>query len=146
MIEILTLRHGDRRYAELLDLIRADGELVDRMWADAESWPGELDVPGTWWTVVVVDGRPAAWCAAIVDGEVLKCHSNYEVPAYRGRGLYAQAYRWRHRDVIRRRRMPAVTYLFAAPVGLHLSDGWVRTGETRVSELGHRWYELRRDA
>ena len=72
---VTTLTHGDGEYARLLDLIRADAWLVDRMWVDAESRPDELDQPGTRWSVacVRVDGRwvPAAWSAArveVIDG------------------------------------------------------------------------------
>lgn len=144
-MDIVTLTHGQPRYAELLARIEADDQLVGRMWQDAESRPSELDRPGTLWTVATVSGQPAAWCAARVEDGILRCHSNYEAPAYRRRGFYAAAYRQRHRDVVRRHRGQAVTYLFAEPVGLHLGDGWQRTGTEGAGELpGHWWYELRR--
>lgn len=146
MTAVATLAHGQPEYAALLDRIRADEWLVGRMWADAESRPDELDVPGTWWTVVVVDGAPAAWCAARLDGGVLKCHSNYEHPAHRGRGLYAAAYRERHQTVVATAAVPAVTYLFRQPIPLHEADGWYRTGLEGPGELpDHWWWQLRRE-
>lgn len=117
------------------------------MWADAESRPDELDVPGTRWTVALAGGGLAAWCAASPAGGVLRCHSNFEVPAYRGRGLYGRAYRERHRAVVLPCGLLAVTYLFAQPIGLHEADGWVRTGVSGVSFAAgepHAWWELRR--
>ncbi|GLY08212.1 hypothetical protein [Actinoplanes sp. NBRC 101535] len=142
----VTLRHGEQRYTDLLAAIRADRALVTAMWADAESRPGELDVPGTHWTVTVLeDGTPAAWCAARVqDDGVIKCHSNYEVRAHRGCGLYEAAFHGRHHDVILAYKLPAVTYLFAQPIALHAAKGWQRTGLVGVSGSGHRWWELRR--
>lgn len=146
MTAVATLAHGQPEYAALLDRIRADEWLVGRMWVDAESTPDELDVPGTWWTVVVVDGAPAAWCAARLDGDALRCHSNYEHPAHRGRGLYAAAYRERHQTVVAPAAVPAVTYLFAQPIPLHERDGWRRTGEQGPGRLpDHWWWELRRE-
>lgn len=147
MTSIRTLNHGRRYYAELLHLIRTDRDLVAAMWDDAESTPDEIDIPGTTWVVVLTDlGEPAAWCAArVVDG-VLKCHSNFEVPAHRGLGLYELAYRQRHRDVVLRSDKPAVTYLFAGPIDLHRADGWLLTGNDGPGQiLGHQWWELRRD-
>ncbi len=39
----------------------------------------------------------------------------------------------------------AVTYLFAAPIGLHEADGWLHTGVSGPGERdGHIWWELRR--
>jgi hypothetical protein len=144
---VITLMHGSSAYARLLEQIRQDSELVAAMWSDAESHPDELDVPGTFWTITVDGGRPAAWCAArVVDG-VLKCHSNYEVRACRGRGLYEAADRARHQRVVLPLAVPAVTYLFAQPIGLHEADGWHRTGLTGPGALDdHQWWELRREA
>ncbi|SCF50082.1 hypothetical protein GA0070563_12639 [Micromonospora carbonacea] len=143
---IVTLGHGQREYTRLLDSIRADAELVARMWADAESTPDELDRPGTVWSVALVGGAPAAWCAATPDAGVLRAHSNYEHPRYRGQSLYAMAYAQRHQDVIRRARLPVVTYLFSQPIPLHEADGWYRTGAQGPGEVdAHWWWELRRD-
>ena len=116
------------------------------MWEDAESRPGELDEPGTSWTVALVAGEPAAWCAArVLDDGTLKCHSNYEVRAHRGLGLYEAAYRARHTNVVEWSGRPAVTYLFEQPIALHEADGWLRTGVSGPGELeGHTWWELRR--
>lgn len=143
--KVVTLAHGTVRYGRLLDGVREDAGLVAAMWADAECRPEELDVPGTSWTVALDEGVPAAWCAArVVDG-VLKCHSNYEVRAFRGRGFYEAAYRVRHAGVVVPGGRAAVTYLFAQPVALHEADGWCRTGVSGVGEVGgHRWWELRR--
>jgi hypothetical protein len=147
---IVTLTHGDQEYTALLDRIRADTALVAAMEADAESHPDELDVPGTWWSVALVERQgvevPAAWCAARVEGDLLKAHSNYEHPDHRGHGLYAAAYRERHRSVVVPSGLPTVTYLFPEPIALHEADGWVRTGVSGVSEMGHQWAELRRPA
>lgn len=141
----ITLAHGDSRYTGLLHQVRQDPVLVAAMWADAESRPEELDVPGTLWTVVLDGGALAAWCAARIAGDLLKCHSNYEVPARRGHGLYEAAYRARHAEVVLPAHLPAVTYLFPQPIPLHEADGWYRTGTTGVGEMSdHRWWELRR--
>jgi hypothetical protein len=146
-MQVVTLAHGQPQYADLLDEIRADTDLVRLMWEHAEACPSELDVPGTRWSVAVVDGVPAAWCAARVQDDILLCHSSYERPDYRGRGLYEAAYRRRHEDVVEMSGLPAVTYLFAQPLALHEADGWCRTGREGSGELdGHWWLELRRPA
>ncbi|MBQ1047820.1 hypothetical protein KBX50_04975 [Micromonospora sp. C51] len=151
-IEVITLVHGTPHFGALLARTRADPELIERMWVDAECTPDELDVPGTWWSVAVLhDGsRLAAWAAARVDGGVLKCFANYEVPGIgRELGLYRDVYRERHRSVVLRMGLPAVTYLFAEPIPLHLADGWYRTGLQGESEttgtVTHTWQELRRE-
>jgi hypothetical protein len=146
--QVITLARGQPEYADLLDQIRQDPALVNAMREHAESCPDELDRPGTWWTVAIVDGAPAAWCAARVDAGELRCHSNYEHPGYRGHGLYAAAYRERHDTVVEPSNLAAVTYLFSQPIGLHESDGWYRTGVSGVStdaSQAHEWWELRRD-
>lgn len=147
-LEATTLIHGEQLYTDLLDRIRGDQDLVAAMWTDAESKPDELDVPGTHWSVVLADdGTPTAWCAGrIEDDGTLKCHSNFEVPASRGQGMYALAYHARHRDVVLAYRRPAVTYLFEQPIALHEADGWQRTGVTGAGALGHRWWQLTRPA
>lgn len=116
------------------------------MWDDAEGTVAELDIPETRWTVVLTeDNRPAAWCAARIEADgTLKCHSNYETRAHRGRRLYRDAYHGRHRDVILTYNRPAVTYLFAEPIRLHEADGWHQTGQTGTGITGHRWWQLRR--
>jgi hypothetical protein len=45
--EAITLAHGEQLYTDLLARIRRDADQVAAMWADAESVPDELDVPGT---------------------------------------------------------------------------------------------------
>ncbi|XVU24237.1 hypothetical protein ACQPZJ_44575 [Actinoplanes sp. CA-054009] len=135
-------------YTDLLARIRQDSDLVAAMWADAESHPDELDVPGTYWTVMLLeDGTPAAWCAATFqDDATIKCHSNYEVTAYRGHGLYEDTYYTRHYQVIKRFGLEAVTYLFEQPLALHEKHGWRRTGPRRPGKIaGHWWWELRRE-
>lgn len=144
--EVVTLTHGDERFTDLLYLIRDDPALQNAMWADAESSPWELAEPGTRWSIALDAGQPAAWCAAreLPDG-TLKCHSNYEVDAFRGEGLYEAAYRARHDAVVAPAGRPAVTYLFEQPIALHEADGWQRTGLTGEGEVaGHTWWELRR--
>jgi hypothetical protein len=142
---VVTLTHGTRRYSALLDQIREDADLVVAMWRDGEHLPLELDVPGTQWSIALVDGVPAAWCAATVTDGVLTCHSNYERPGHRGHGLYRLAYRERHRTVIAPAGLDAVTYLFADPIELHQADGWTLTGREGSGVLpDHHWYELRR--
>ncbi len=144
---VITLAHGQPLYADLLDGIRNDRDLVAAMGADAESHPDELDLPGTRWSVALLeDGTPAAWCAARTEDGTLKCHSNYEVRAWRGRRLYEAAYHARHRDVVHPSGLAAVTYLFDAPIGLHEANGWRRTGQTGCGVTGHQWWELRRPA
>lgn len=147
----VTLTHGQPRYDDLLDQVWRDFRLVEQMWADAESRPDEMDVPGTHWSVALAKDNdqwvPAAWCAARVEGCTLKGFCNYEVPRFRERGHYETAYRERHHAVILPNGLPAVTYLFTQPVGLHEADGWQRTGREGPGELdGHWWWELRRPA
>ncbi len=146
--ETLILSHGEQLYTTLLDRLRADLDVVAAMWDDAESRPDELDQPHTIWSVVVLeDGAPAAWCAATIrDDGTIKCHSNYETRAWRDHGLYADAYQARHRHVVLAYGVPAVTYLFAQPIGLHEADGWTRTGQHGPGVLpGHHWWELRHE-
>lgn len=145
MPDIVTLTHGTRRYTALLGQVRDNAGLVVAMWRDAEHLPLELDVPGTQWSIALVDGVPAAWCAATITDGILTCHSNYERPGYRGRGLYPLVYRERHRTVIAPAGLNAITYLFADPIQLHQTDDWVFTGREGDGVLpGHHWYELRR--
>lgn len=147
--EMVTCRTGDAAWTELLGPVLADPALLARMWADAEATPDELAAPGTTWVIATVhagDHRvAAAWAGAIEEGETLKPVCSYEVPAWRGHGLYARAYAERHRTIVEPWPGPAVTYVFADPLALHLADGWTATGEGD-SEHGHHWYELRRPA
>lgn len=144
--EVVTLVHGTERYAGLLSGLWENMPLVSAMWADTESRPADLDEPGTSWTVVLVAGELAAWCAArVIPNGTLKCHSNYEVRAHRGHGRYEAAYQARHTAVVESFAGPAVTYLFEQPIGLHEADGWTRTGASGPGEVeGHTWWELRR--
>lgn len=148
--EIVTTRQGDTRYDALIGAVRADRALMATVWSDSESRMPESS--GKVWYVAVVGGVPAAWCAAeTVDG-VLRCTDSYERHGYRGHGLYAAVYAYRHLDAVlvaEREGMPAVTYVFAEPLALHLADGWVVTAEGDSAELdapAHHWFELRRPA
>lgn len=154
--QVVTVRPGDAWYEPLISQIRDDRELRAQMWADAEH--EFVEHPDKRWTFAcVLRGRgaagrwePAAWCASRVearDGErVLVCSDNYERRGDgRALGLYRDAYQRRHADVVARTRLPALTYLFAQPLGLHEADGWYRTGVHGTSDHGHRWWELRRD-
>lgn len=124
--DVITTIYGSQRYMALLDRIRADPATVAAMWEDAEGRPGELDIPGTRWSVAVSpSGDPMAWCAARVVGGVVLCHSNYERREYRGCGFYAQAYRQRHAMILAPLALPAVTYLYPEPIPLHTADGWM---------------------
>jgi hypothetical protein len=140
-----TLVHGQREYTDLLADLTATPGLVEAMWDEAESRFGELDEPGTLWTVAFTrDGRAGAWCAAtVLGGGQIKCHNNYEPGPYRGQGLYEAAHRARHRDVLVKLGLPAVTYLFRDPIPLHEKHGWRTTGVHAPGELaGHHWWEL----
>lgn len=137
---MLNLCIGDERYEQVHGQIRSDADLRARMWADAEHRFDEA--PDKVWTVVIVreDGRwvPAAWAAAAVrhDGEepVLVCSDGYERhgPGRRW-GLYRVAYQHRHTTIVAPSPLPALTYLFEAPIRLHLADGWYRTGLSSTS-------------
>lgn len=148
--ELVNVAIGQPRYEELVGQIRTDPALLAHMWGDAEHRLEER--PGKVWTVCAVrsEGRwvPAAWAASIAEDAMLRCGDNYEHPAWRGKGLYAAAYTYRHTTVVAPSALPAVTYLFAQPIALHEADGWYRSGAHGVStEAGepHEWWELRRD-
>lgn len=146
-VTVVTLTHGTRRYTALLDQVRENADLVVAMWRDAEHLPVELDVPGTQWSIVLSGREPVAWCAATINAGTLTCHSNYERPDYRGRGLYELAYRERHHTVVAPSQLDAVTYLFTGPILLHQADGWTLTGREGAGVLpGHHWYQLKRKA
>jgi hypothetical protein len=147
-VAVDTVQIGDDDYERHLGRIRQDEQLLADMWRDAEHLLDEH--PGKRWTVVSVGGMPVAWAAATVvdaDGHLLRCSDNYE---RRGIGrvahLYRLAYRRRHETIVAPAGLPALTYLFAEPIPLHEADGWVRTGLTGTSDLGHQWWELRRAA
>lgn len=155
---LVTVWIGHPRYEELLGPVRDDPALLRQMWLDAESELDEAD--GKLWCVatVNVDGRwvAGAWAAAIteqVDGQMtLRCCNSYEVPAYRGRGLYAAAYAHRHATIVAPWTGPALTYVYDQPLPLHLADGWrvTASGVSTVDEpdgdggTEHRWHEMRR--
>ncbi|HWB38354.1 MAG TPA: hypothetical protein VHA75_20240 [Rugosimonospora sp.] len=144
-VEVLILRQGDARYEEMFGQLRADRALLADLWAAAESRLDEH--PGKTWIVAVEAGVPVAWCAyepTDEQGAEVKCVDSYERREAWGRGLYARVFWARHRLI---RRAEAITYVFAQPLGLHLSAGWRITGEGDRSEPGipsHHWYELRR--
>lgn len=135
------------------DMLREE-PLRTEWWEDAESEhePGVAYLmvlvadPGSGWLV------PAAWAGYRIEDEhgraVLRCLNNYVRRGFRDRvpELYAVAYAARHRLVVRRLRLPAVTYLFPEPIALHEADGWVRDAgpdAAGTSADGHRWQRLR---
>ncbi len=131
----------DPRYPPFIDTLNS---IADQLWADAEHTVAEH--PAKRWSVVYVDGEPAAWCAAqMIDG-VMRCTDGYERPGPgRDEGLYPLAYHHRQATQVQRRQRPAVTHLFEDPPGLiemYEADGWVR-GATGPGELApHVWWEL----
>ena len=145
MYEVLTVQIGDENYERTIGPIRSDRVLRAEMQADAEHTLDER--PGKLWCVVLVGDVPAAWCAVQIQDGVLRCSDNYERRGVgRERGLYTEAYRHRHNTIVAPSGLPAVTYLFAQPIARHEADGWYRTGLAGVSDDGHEWSELRRDA
>ncbi len=151
-MRIVHLTPGHDDYARLTAPLLEE-PLRSQWWADAES----EHEPGTSYLMVVVDEGgepvPAAWAGYTINGGVLHCRDNYVRDAYRGRtpDLYAVAYAARHDRVVTRVRLPAVTYLFAQPIPLHLADGWVydtapdSPGVSRAHPDGedHPWWRLR---
>ncbi len=155
---VLRVRPGERLHDELLATLSAE-PLATQWWRDAES----RATPAASYMVVYMGEVPAAWAGWFVedhDGRrVLRCCDNYVRRGYRRRSpeLYTLAYRRRHRDVVRRLGLPAVTYLYPEPIGLHLRNGWVydtSPGSAGVStpypdqpagpdNPEHRWRRLR---
>jgi hypothetical protein len=149
--EVVNVQPGHPRYEGLVGQIRDSPDLLACMWSDAEH--RMVEQPGKTWTIATVqDGGqwvPTAWACSIVQDGILRCCDNYEVPRWRGRGLYEAAYRHRHVTIVAPSRLPAVTYLFVQPIGMHEADGWYRTGVNGVSTAAgvpHEWWELRRDS
>jgi len=148
---------GLREYAAFTALISAE-PVRTQWWTDAES----EHEPDTFYLVVYAHDDqgllvPAAWAGYRVEtrydaGRVLKCCNNYVRRGFRDRNpdLYAQAYAARHAHVVARFALPAETYLFPEPIGLHLADGWTEdtspegSGVSRPHEGGpeHRWQRL----
>lgn len=152
--ESITVSHGSWAYEYLLSAIRSNRALAHWLDQDAESKVGELDAPGTTWSVVYLRGErpePVAWAAArhLPDGNLKGC-CNYVRRDYRrediGVDLYRQAYMLRHRDVISKHAGPQETYLFAQPIPLHEADGWRKTGESGPGKYpGNHWWRLVRN-
>ena len=138
-------------YEPLIGSLREDSALLATMWQEAESRldeaPEGAPYVKMWWVTLAPNtSEPAAWAALVLgaSGEVVCCN-NYERGEWRGLGLYEQAYRRRH-AILAALGMPAVTYIFAQPLALHLADGWRITGQGDSAEMGvpsHHWYELR---
>ncbi len=148
---LLTTR-GDGWYEDLFGPVRNDDALLEQMWRDAESELDEED--GKVWAVATVfhEGRwvAGAWAAAVEreeDGEpYLLCCNSYEVPQWRGKGLYARAFEHRQRYVVQARGIPARTWVFDQPRPLHEALGWkvVDTGVSWLEGLdAHPWFEMR---
>ena len=148
LIETVLLRPGHPRRAAILAQLH-DPVLARQMWEDAEHTPPDDDA--RIWTMVLADGVPAAWCAArIADGELVVSDGYERRGPGRERGLYRLAHRLLHQEVVvpaAEEGISAVTHVFAQPIPLLESDGWVRTGETGPGELpGHVWWQMRRPA
>lgn len=154
-VELLTVRAGEPAYDALLGPVRADPALMRQVWEDSESRVPEE--PGKVWCIAAVDGVAAAWAAAYeteMDGRpVLRCVDSYERPGPgRELSLYAAAYALRHQALVlpaADRGVPALTYIFAKPLRLHLADGWQVTDEDDSHEPdapSHHWFELWRPA
>jgi len=140
-VELVTVKLGGPRYEELLGPVRSSPLVLARMWADAESRLDER--AGKLWCVATVryGGRwvAAAWAAAYVDGDTLRCCNNYERPGWRGRDLYRLAYDRRHTTVVDPSSLAGLTYVFAQPKRRHERDGWRVTASDVSREPGiHR--------
>jgi hypothetical protein len=145
-VNIVHLTPGGYWYRWLADALGAE-PLRSQWWNDAES---TVDDPaGASYLVAVEGGEPVAWAGYIVDGDTLRCCNNY-VRRGRNPDLYARVYAARHDLVVTRLGLPAVTYLFAQPIGLHKADGWVEDtgpdahGVSRAHPDGedHPWWRL----
>ncbi len=148
---LVVLSSGEQMYEDLLGPVRSDVPLLRQMWLDAES---ELDEePGKQWAVAAVWHQgswvAAAWAAAVErehEGQtILHCCNNYEVPAFRGKGLYRQAILHRQTAVVRRRNLPGRTFIFDQPRPLHEALGWhvVDSGVSQVDGVPtHVWFEM----
>lgn len=150
MIKLVIVQIGHLLYEEVMGPIRTDPILRQQLWDDAEHALDEA--PSKLWVMVLHDGVPAAWAAAVVErhdgAPVLRCCDNYERRGPgRDRRLYPAAYRHRHERIVAPCGLPAVTYLGREPIPLHEADGWYRTGVHGVSDAtGLAWWELRRPA
>ena len=153
---VLSVAPSDPLHARLMETLSAE-PIATQWWEDAES---RAEPAASYMVVyVTVDGAlvPAAWAGWIIETEggrrILRCCNNYVRRGFRNRApeLYALAYRARHRQVVSRKGLPAVTYLFPEPIGLHLASGWrVDTGPgsagtSRSAPDGpvHHWQRLR---
>ncbi len=150
-VGLVVVESGGQMYEDLLGPVRSDVALLQQMWLDAES---ELDEePGKQWAIATVFHRgqwvAAAWAAAVErehEGQtILHCCNNYEVPAFRGKGLYRQAMAHRQTAVVQRRGLPARTFIFDQPRALHQALGW-HVVDSGVSQLDgvptHVWFEM----
>lgn len=151
---------GTGRHRELLATLSAE-PVASQWWEDAESRI-DADSEHTSYMVVYVPGDggqmvPAAWAGWRIEtgddgARVLRCCDNYVRQGYRRQipELYRLAYKARHRQVVAVRRMPAVTYLYPEPIGLHVADGWTidtspdAAGRSTPYEGGpeHHWRRL----
>ncbi len=139
---------------ELLDVLNSE-PLRTEWWDDAES----EHEPGVAYLMVLARGPhgwliPAAWAGYRIEDEagsaVLRCCNNYVRRGFRDRTpeLYSVAYRARHRLVVSKFGLPAVTYLVPEPIALHEADGWERdptplgSGQSPVNPE-HHWQRLR---
>ncbi len=140
---VVTVRMGDLLYERLLGPIRADRVAMARIWREAESRLDER--PGTVWYIAVVGSAAAAWIAVGEDGEALHVHDHYEMPSWRGRGLYALLVEYVHRTVIAPSGKAAATYVFETPMRHLAALGWTVTGEGDSDEKdapSHHWWGM----
>jgi len=147
-LRIVKLSPPDFGYDRLVRVLESE-PLRTQWWNDAES----EHEPGTSYMVALVAGVPAAWAGWRIQPDgTLRCCNNYVRHGYRDRNpeLYASAYAARHRDVVLRLNVPAVTYLYPEPTPLHVADGWTpdpspdSSGTSRPFEGGplHHWQRL----
>ncbi len=151
---VTVVTSGTQWYEDLLGPVRSNTSLLQQMWRDAES---ELDEePGKQWAIVSVwhEGRwvAAAWAAAVErqdddTGETyLLCCNNYEVPEWRGHGLYGRAFLYRQDEIVEKRALPARTFVFDQPRPLHERFDWrvLASGVSQEPGLDpHVWFEMR---
>lgn len=136
---------GHPDYERVIGPLRRRRRLLARMWRDAESRLDEE--PGKRWWVAVPRWRwlppvAMAWCAAVLEQRRWRCVNSYDRPGFRWLRLYPAVYRVRHEHI---RYLPAVTYVYAQPLPLHLADGWQIVEQGDSSEIdapSHHWYGL----
>lgn len=146
--EVVIVAMGDGRYEEVIGALRADWDLRDLMYVQADF--DLVERPDKVW-IVAVDpgGRVLAWCAyepTEEAGAEVKCVDSCERPECWDEDVYGVVYAVRHELV---RRYDAATYVFEGPLDLHRMDGWevfVEGGAAEPDVPEDHWYGLRRPA